>query len=132
MFDSSDYQSPQWQKKRLEVMELANWKCECCTTESRQLHVHHITYSKDKRLWDYDNTNFKCVCDDCHEKMHRAIESFRSAIAQSSNPYRLNCFDDMSKAINSMPIEHAGKAIFGAWSIVTTAAAAFRKEDHHV
>lgn len=62
--------SPKWQKKRLEVLNLNRFKCEECQSESQQLHVHHTYYRKGRKIWEYDNVELKCLCEDCHSKTH--------------------------------------------------------------
>lgn len=77
-FDISEYQSPEWQKKRLEVMEAAGWKCQCCQCETKQLHVHHLRYRKGKKLWEYRKQELRCFCEKCHKDFHDALDDFRS------------------------------------------------------
>ena len=62
------YLDPRWQKKRLEVLKQANWKCEKCKSEKKTLHVHHKKYFKDRDVWDYANKYLICLCEDCHEE----------------------------------------------------------------
>ena len=35
---------PQWQKRRLQMLEKAGWMCAECGAEEQQLHVHHKRY----------------------------------------------------------------------------------------
>ena len=78
---SDQYQDPRWQKKRLEVMERHGWKCQQCGTETKQLHVHHITYEDGKSVWEYDNVNFLCLCEQCHKTYHLCVDIFRRLLA---------------------------------------------------
>lgn len=59
---------PRWQKRRLEVMERAGFKCEWCSDESETLNVHHWFYDKGKEPWEYDTGHLACLCESCHEK----------------------------------------------------------------
>ncbi len=62
---------PRWQKKRLKVLEYAEWRCQCCGNRNdRTLHVHHSYYTKGKKCWDYPTGALIAVCDCCHEKLH--------------------------------------------------------------
>lgn len=36
---------PKWQKRRLEVLSKADWKCELCSDDETELHVHHLEYT---------------------------------------------------------------------------------------
>lgn len=58
---------PRWQKKRLEIFERDNWQCVICKNDSNTLHVHHISYEYGVEPWDYENINFKTLCDKCHK-----------------------------------------------------------------
>ena len=59
---------PRWQRKRLEVMQTANWKCQICGDDKEELNVHHPDYSKGCEPWQYDN--LQCVCKTCHTINH--------------------------------------------------------------
>lgn len=59
---------PRWQKKRLEVFERDNWECTNCCTKDITLHVHHISYIWNKEPWEYNLSNFKTLCAECHEE----------------------------------------------------------------
>ena len=85
MFEQSDYQHPEWQKKWLEVMQAADFKCQCCGQKEEQLNVHHINYDKTKKLWDYPTYKFRCLCKSCHEKQHAVIEQIRVLISLSQS-----------------------------------------------
>lgn len=59
-------QDPRWQKKRLQVMERAGFRCEYCGTETKQLHVHHGYYHKGQEPWEHDIKSLWCLCQECH------------------------------------------------------------------
>jgi len=107
-------QSPQWQKKRLEVFERDNFRCLSCDSKDEQLHVHHKTYVWDKDPWDYHIDNFETLCKSCHEiaendkakfndfvhdllimgyshqELHMALHSYQSIINASEQKGQLN------------------------------------------
>lgn len=58
---------PRWQKKRLEVLERAEWKCEHCGDSASTLHVHHGYYEKGLEPWEYHNSTLWALCEGCHE-----------------------------------------------------------------
>ncbi len=58
---------PNWQKRRLEVLERAGWECENCGSKDRTLHVHHAYYEKGLRPWEYPVESLHCLCDPCHK-----------------------------------------------------------------
>ncbi len=61
---------PRWQKKRLDVMADAGWKCELCTDPNEELNVHHDSYVADRMPWDYPRSELKCLCRTCHTLSH--------------------------------------------------------------
>lgn len=61
---SEKLKDPRWQKKRLEIFEKANWKCELCSDSETELHIHHLEYFGEP--WDQSNDKLKCLCKDCH------------------------------------------------------------------
>ena len=91
-FNESGYQkklrSPHWQKRRLELLSAAGWKCSDAgcrrrlhqhaeylssppTDDPPSLEIHHLYYEWGRDPWDYPDDAFLVLCDECHEK--RAI-----------------------------------------------------------
>ena len=64
---------PRWQKKRLEVLNAANWKCAMCADGTNALNVHHPEYLPNREPWEYDN--LVCLCESCHEAFHRKLST---------------------------------------------------------
>jgi hypothetical protein len=64
---SDKLKNPKWQKKRLQVLDKANFICELCQDTDETLQVHHLKYLKGKEPWEYDLDNFKCLCESCHK-----------------------------------------------------------------
>ncbi|KKQ74820.1 MAG: hypothetical protein US97_C0056G0002 [Microgenomates group bacterium GW2011_GWF1_38_5] len=62
------YQHPQWQKKRLEILQRDNFTCRSCDSQEKQLSVHHQYYLEDKMIWEYPNNCYLSLCEDCHEE----------------------------------------------------------------
>jgi hypothetical protein len=60
--------SPEWQKKRLEILQRDNFTCTMCGSKEKQLHVHHKVYIYKNEPWDYENDFFTTLCIDCHEE----------------------------------------------------------------
>ena len=57
-----------WQRKRLEVLNAADWKCESCDSsdDSQQLHVHHKRYVRGRKPWEYERDELQALCEKCH------------------------------------------------------------------
>lgn len=68
---SEDYREklkhPLWQKKRLEILQAANFSCEDCGKSDEELHVHHCIYVKGREPWEYNRNTLIAVCHDCHK-----------------------------------------------------------------
>jgi len=62
--------SPDWQRKRLEIMKRDNFTCVSCGNKEKTLNVHHKTYRKNADPWDYPDENFITYCEDCHCSIH--------------------------------------------------------------
>lgn len=61
---------PRWQRKRLEIFQLDAFQCRRCNSKEKTLNVHHLYYVKGNDPWDYPNTAFATMCDDCHSLAH--------------------------------------------------------------
>lgn len=61
---------PRWQRKRLEALQAADWRCERCMDGESTLHVHPKQYFKGRDPWDYEVGQLSVVCEDCHRVEH--------------------------------------------------------------
>lgn len=68
---------PKWQRKRLEVMQAANWKCQICGDAKEELNVHHPDYDKGMEPWEYLNRSLQCLCKTCHTISHATKWKFK-------------------------------------------------------
>ena len=62
----SKLKDPRWQRKRLEIMQRAEFTCECCGRKDDTLHVHHLLYDRSGNPWDVDDEYLECLCEICH------------------------------------------------------------------
>lgn len=58
---------PEWQKKRLEIMQRDDFTCQYCGCKERELQVHHRVYHKGAKPWEYDDSELITLCNRCHE-----------------------------------------------------------------
>jgi hypothetical protein len=79
--NEESYKNPQWQRKRLEIMQKKGFKCEWCSSGEKELHTHHLRYEKGKELWEYEDSNFMILCKDCHKTFHIALNVFNSVLS---------------------------------------------------
>lgn len=58
----------------MEILTRDNYVCAKCLKDNFecQLDVHHITYIKGRRAWDYQDWFLVTLCRDCHEQEHKA------------------------------------------------------------
>lgn len=59
--------SPEWQKKRLEILQRDNFTCTMCGSKEKQLHVHHKVYIYDNEPWEYLEEFYTTLCYECHD-----------------------------------------------------------------
>lgn len=69
---------PRWQRKRLEILNAADFKCEQCASAEKPLHVHHKIYRKGAMPWEYEDHELAALCEDCHE----SETQLRAALAE--------------------------------------------------
>lgn len=58
--------NPQWQKKRLKIMERDNFCCVNCGDDRTTLNVHHKKYITGKKPWEYKDEDLITLCITCH------------------------------------------------------------------
>lgn len=79
--------SPHWQKRRLQILQRDNFTCQICSSTEKTLHVHHLCYRKDAKIWDYPDNTLITLCEDCHRMEHEM---------QSENDYSVtNLINDL-------------------------------------
>lgn len=67
---SEKLKDPNWQRKRLEILQRDNFRCRACESKTKTLHVHHSYYIKNRDPWDYDDNVLLTLCEDCHSKVN--------------------------------------------------------------
>jgi|GEM_PF-2145509 len=58
---------PNWQRKRLEILNRDEFMCQICYDDESTLHVHHKHYFKGRMAWEYENYELVTLCESCHE-----------------------------------------------------------------
>lgn len=107
---------PNWQKKRLEVLEAHNFECENCGSKEEELHVHHPFYKRGAMIWQYETDELQSLCHKCHKDVHAKDEEIKQLLANrntykeevigylkamSDNPYtQLNSFEEIVGYLN--------------------------------
>lgn len=64
------YRHPLWQRKRLEMLEAADFTCQRCASKETHLHVHHKHYVKGRMIWEYEKYELEVLCEPCHDEAH--------------------------------------------------------------
>jgi len=64
---------PKWQRRRLQIMSAADWKCVRCQAADQPLNVHHKLYRDGAEPWEYADDELVCLCEQCHENEHRDV-----------------------------------------------------------
>ena len=64
------YEDPRWRKKRSEILERDNHKCQICGCNAQD--VHHIKYKGNSynEPWNIDNDYLVSLCKECHSKFN--------------------------------------------------------------
>jgi 5-methylcytosine-specific restriction endonuclease McrA len=74
--------SPQWQKKRLQILERDNWQCCSCGDSQSNLQVHHLLYAR-RDPWDYPDDVYQTLCENCHKERQELTDKIIDAIRLS-------------------------------------------------
>lgn len=73
---------PLWQRRRLTMLNAADWKCSACGSDDAQLHVHHRQYFKGRMAWEYSDAELQVLCKSCHERLHVVDEQIKAILCQ--------------------------------------------------
>lgn len=74
--------NPRWQRRRLEMMEVAGFACQHCGAEDKTLAVHHRRYFRGRDPWEYPDELLLVLCEDCHEAEHATRNMINDALAE--------------------------------------------------
>lgn len=74
-------QHPNWQRRRLEVLNAAGWACQACAATGSTLHVHHKQYFKGRMAWEYADHELAVLCKACHEQEHITEDHLKRLLA---------------------------------------------------
>jgi len=79
---SEQLKHPKWQKRRLEILNRAGFRCESCEESEKTLHVHHKRYHKGAMAWEYADDELVALCEDCHASETLLRQQLDDAIGQ--------------------------------------------------
>ncbi len=66
--------TPDWQKRRLQRLDAAQWVCEKCQAQDAFLHVHHKQYFRGRMAWEYSDQELSVLCEQCHADAHKRLD----------------------------------------------------------
>lgn len=72
---------PAWQRRRLEILQRAEFTCEYCSATEKTLHVHHRIYRKGSKPWEYADHELIVLCEDCHDSETAVRREIAEALA---------------------------------------------------
>lgn len=72
--------SPRWQKRRLEIMQNDNFTCQLCGDTDSMLNVHHLSYHKDRNIWEYEDWELITLCENRHTEEHSSMDDIINEI----------------------------------------------------
>ena len=104
--NSSEYQaylnSNEWQETRQRIFKRDNFRCVKCG-ESKNLHVHHITY---ENLGEEKDADLVTLCDKCHKSTHKlSVNDYLAyALSYAATPTEKNA---VRRAINDISCQAA-------------------------
>jgi hypothetical protein len=75
---------PRWQRRRLDVLNAANWTCQDagCKSNTKTLEVHHCYYLPDTDPWDYPTDAYLALCEDCHEERQQLERDIKISLSR--------------------------------------------------
>lgn len=79
---SEQLRHPNWQRKRLAMLDSADWTCEKCDAKETTLHVHHKQYIKGRMAWEYEPHELLVLCEECHEDEHFLQDELKTLLSQ--------------------------------------------------
>lgn len=72
------YRHPNWQRRRLEIMDRDGFVCAWCGAKDVMLSVHHKSY-KSCEIWDYPDDDLVTLCDTCHQTETEVLNHWKKS-----------------------------------------------------
>jgi hypothetical protein len=73
---------PRWQRRRLEVLQAAGWKCQWCNDSNKTLHIHHLIYRRGVEPWDHEDGDLVALCEPCHREEGEKMEEIKDRLTE--------------------------------------------------
>ena len=104
---------PRWQRRRLEIMQRDDFKCQICGGGDKTLNVHHLYYDKNKDYWDYTDEGLITLCEDCHEKEHGEYKDGLNDVIEEMREFGITNYELLwfLKVVSVMPSNFFNKII---------------------
>ena len=67
--------SPQWQSRRLEILQRDDFTCQICGCKDKTLHVHHLRYVPGREIHEYEDWELITLCEQCHNEEHHMADN---------------------------------------------------------
>lgn len=96
---SEKLRHPNWQRKRLEILNRDGFKCRLCSSTETTLHVHHLRYITGRDPWNYQSASLITLCENCHSFEHAEMRDLDNTIAASFRDLGATNMDIASMAV---------------------------------
>ena len=108
---SEKLQHPNWQRKRLEILNRDNFTCQACGDTETQLQVHHLRYTT-KQPYDEVNENLITYCDHCHTFIHEVIKMYKERLKYGKDNFSTVHIDSLKlNEVESKMFELSNKIV---------------------
>lgn len=85
----NELDSGEWKDFAGRIKQARNY-CECCKRSKVQLEVHHFSYQRDRKPWEYGETEVVVLCRACHGELHEHLQNFRRFVFAKMTPQVFN------------------------------------------
>jgi hypothetical protein len=78
----------EWRAFATRAKEAAGWQCQICKRSgtTRTLSVHHNYYDATRPKWDYELSDVRVLCGECHAGLHERLNEFRRYVFARLTP----------------------------------------------
>jgi hypothetical protein len=110
---------PRWQKKRLEILQRDNFRCQKCYDENSTLHIHHRKYLKNIEPWDCSSNLLVTLCERCHSSEKQEMQDgIKTIIEALKTKFFGNEIMEIAIAFEEMPFSHSSDLMTEAISFM--------------
>lgn len=88
------YLTKKWYELSKRIKARDKNTCQMCGRHDKPVSVHHLVYHEERKVWEYNDDELICICDDCHKLLTDASAEMYEDYKRVKQQFREFGFSD--------------------------------------